>query len=429
MMIPSRTVFDTWRTESVGAAGHTLGDSGEALDDEVSGARHAISRVAQDGLWSGVAAQSGETATDVGCRRATALSAVARNSAIGVARSAPDLTAAASRIRNLLTVIESGDLFVTDDWLVLPRVKNYPATLAATLATVADTFQVQLNPALVDLSRADHDIGAFVRRKLMGDGLGLALPEIDADPHAPKDFTEAPHGDNTGGTNPEFGRGLQRARLLEHMTGTVVETETTTAGDTTTTTVRMLDGSRQTYTSGPGVNRTEFRSPEGVLTATRTVAGDGTATVSLTRPGKSPAVVTERPDGTTEAVVDGITFPIPSSRDYAIALAAGGMSATESAVARGLPYLTQAQVARLEIGAKAAGPGLTLLGTAMGVATAENGYERCVAGVAGGVGLGADLALLALAPEMSPLRAFWTGAIVSLGGSTVGNIVGQVLCR
>ncbi|MGX7693685.1 hypothetical protein ACWPN4_02095 [Gordonia polyisoprenivorans] len=109
-MIPSRTVFDTWRTESVGAAGHTLGDSGEALDDEVAGARYAISRVAQDGLWSGVAAQSGETATDVGCRRATALSAVARNSAIGVARSAPDLTAAASRIRNLLTVIESGDL-------------------------------------------------------------------------------------------------------------------------------------------------------------------------------------------------------------------------------------------------------------------------------------------------------------------------------
>ncbi|WP_290440705.1 hypothetical protein [Gordonia sp. i37] len=40
------------------------------------------------------------------------------------------------------------------------------------------------------------------------------------------------------------------------MSGTVVETETTTtAGDTTTTMVRMLDGSRQTYTSGPGVNR------------------------------------------------------------------------------------------------------------------------------------------------------------------------------
>ncbi|MGC4932888.1 hypothetical protein ACLQ3C_04325 [Gordonia sp. DT30] len=427
-MIPSRKTFDTWQTDSVGEAGHTLRAAGDTFEEMVSTAWYAMLALGKNRLWTGVAQQSGESAFTAGKDRAEAVGAIADNSAIGIARYLPDLVGAAASIRKMLTIIESGDLFVTDDWIVLPRVKRYSAPMAKTLATVADNFQVRLNPLLVDLSQADLSIAVFIRDQLNSRALGIALPEIDADPHAPADFTTAPRGDNTGGTNPTVGRGYQRARLAEHMMGTVVDTTTTASGATTTTTLRMLDGSRQIYTGGPGVNKTEFFDPRGVLTATRTVAGDGTATVTLTRPGKPPAVVTERPDGTTEAVVDGITFSLPSSRDYTLALASGGMAATESQVTQGLPYLTQAEVARLKMGAKLAGPGLTLLGTAVGVATAEDSYQRCVAGVTGAVGLTTDLTMIA-APEAAPVTAAVRAVVAGLSAAVVGNLVGQVVCK
>ena len=61
------------------------------------------------------------------------------------------------------------------------------------------------------------------------------------------------------------------------------------------------------------------------------------------REGRSPVIVTERADGTAVADIDGFQAPIPSSQDITVALAAGGMAATESQVTRGLPYLSAAE--------------------------------------------------------------------------------------
>ncbi|MGV9672174.1 hypothetical protein ACWDPV_16535 [Gordonia sp. NPDC003504] len=428
-MIPSRTVFDGWRPEALLAAGQTLRADAEGFADTVADSWYGVLGLAHDGLWTGPAQVAAEGAVEVGRERVNQIVAIATGSAVGIGRFGPQLVEAATGIRHLLGVIESGDLFVADDWVVLPRVKRYAPQVIKALALAAAGFQDQIDPKLTALGYADYDLGNFIRHQVTRNDLGIELPELHLDPRAPQDFTKDPYADTTRGENPELGRTHQTRRLTEHLLGSVVESSTTTHDGITETTVSMLDGSSQVYISGPGGERTEFFDPSGRRTAIRTPNADGTTRIELMREGRSPVIVTERADGTAVADIDGFQAPIPGSQDITVALAAGGMAATESQVTRGLPYLSAVQAQQLQAGAKVAGPGLTILSTALSVATAENQYEVCKAGVAGGVSLGVDLVALATMPEMTAGKAFLVGTGTSLGASTLGNVIGQLVCK
>ncbi|WP_187583357.1 hypothetical protein [Gordonia sp. OPL2] len=392
---------------------------------------HRIYSMGPDGAWRGQSHDAAVSAVDQGEGSANTIKNVAISSVVGIEKYAPALVESTNAITGLVRIIESGDLYVTDDWTVLVREKMMSPAMAKLMMLAAMGFQDQLNPHLMALGHADHDLGNFIRSQIKV--MAPDLPELWDDRAAPQDVTTDPYSDERRGENPTTGREEQQRRLAEHMMGTVVDKSTTTENGKTVTTLRMLDGSRQEYTDAHrGGVGDEFAmySDKGILVSTRVTNADGSTTTTLMRAGKSPVVVTEYENGRATAVVDGVSVQVPGSREVAQALAGGGMAALEPHVAEGLPYLTPGQAETLKLGAKAAGPALTILGTAVAVASAKSGYDQCVAGTTGAVSLVGDLGLAAIMPEsFGPMRALGATTLGTLMFGTIGSAIGQAVCK
>ncbi|MAU84187.1 hypothetical protein VX037_07465 [Gordonia sp. Z-3] len=434
-MIPSRPVFQTWKVDQLVACGDDLETKAADLDDLGSGLGHRIRAMGPaggpSGHWTGLAYEAAVDGVERGEGSARAVSNIATSSVVGIEKYGPALAHSARVISDLVRTIESGDLFVTDDWVVLVREKLMSPAMAKLMVLAATGFQDQLNPNLMDLGHADYDLGNYIRRQIQ-----LAdpdLPDLPGDAHAPKDFTTDAYSDDSRAEDPTLGRENQRKRLAEHMLGTVVDKETVAKDGTTVTTLRMLDGSRQVYTDahhGGSGDTFDLYNEKGMLISSRVTNSDGSTTTTLMREGKSPVVVTETRGRQATAEVDGVRVQVPNSDQVAQALAGGGLAALEPHVSDGLPYLSAAQAEKLQVGAKAAGPALNILGTAVAVVDAKSGYDRCVAGTTGAVTLTGDLAVSAMMSETAgAARLFGVGAVSGLVFGVVGNLVGQAVCK
>ncbi|GAA1480980.1 hypothetical protein GCM10009624_14200 [Gordonia sinesedis] len=406
-------------SERAGAEGAEITDAGLAC-------WRRMANLKWDGWTQGAAARAADTVTGSLNGAADELGSLGAQILIGVAKTAGGQALVREHrvVTGLVRVIESGDLYVADDWSVLVRSTVREPKTARLLALAANGFQDQLNPRVVALSKADDRLSQLLRGQTQN-VLGINLSDMPADPRTPRDVTDVLYS--------ERGREDQRNKLSAHMLGTVVDRTSTTRDGTTVTTLTMLDGGKQVYTNRHqgGVGDTmELYGYAGNRVATRVNQPDGSVVTTLYRQGKSDVVVRESRDGSATAEVDGVTFPIPGTKDVAQAVAGGGMAALEPYVAQGFPYLTASQAEKLTTGTKLAGPALSILGTAVAVTTAENAYDRCVAGVAGGVGLAADVTMMLVAPEASgPFKAGARAIGMGLGAGAVGNLIGQLVCR
>lgn len=430
-MIPSRPVFETWRPDSLGPAVDVAKSSSETVDQAGWEVVWEISGLNNNENWDGLAYRAaGDMAGRVRGQTST-FGNLGMNVEVGVHKFGATLAAEHRAISDLVRIIESGDLYVTDDWTVLVREKVMSPAMAKLLVLAATGFQDQLNPHLMSLGHADYDLGNFIRSETMSVTPGL--PELWCDRNAPKDATTDPYSDETRGEDPTRGRENQQKKLAEHMMGTVVDKGTTSEDGKTVTTLRMLDGSSQVYTDAHrgGVGDTfDLYNERGKLVSTKVNNPDGSIVTTLTRDGKSPIVVRETKDGKAVADVDGVQVQVPGTKDVAQALAGGGMAALEPHVAKGFPYLTAPQAEKLVIGTKAAGPALTILGTAISVADAKNGYDKCVATTAGSVSLAGDLAMMVAAPEgAGALKTFGITAGSSLAFGMAGSFIGRAVCK
>lgn len=430
-MIPSRPVLETWNVDALLPCGETIESRADDLRAMATDASHQIYSMGPDGTWRGHSHDAAVGAVEQGEGSANAIKNVAVSSVVGIEKYGPVLAESANAIRGLVRVIESGDLYVTDDWTVLVREKVMSPAMAKLMMLAAMGFQDQLNPHLMHLGHADHDLGNFIRSQIKV--MATEMPELWDDRAAPRDVTTDPYSDEERGEHPTKGREAQQKRLAEHMMGTVVDKSTITEHGKTVTTLRMLDGSRQEYTDAHhGGVGDEFAmySEKGFLISTKVINLDRSTTTTLMRAGRSPVVVTETAGGHATAVVDGVTVQVAGSREVAQALAGGGMAALEPHVADGLPYLTAGQAETLKVGAKVAGPALTVLGTALAVATAKSGYDQCVAGTTGAVSLAGDLGVAALmSPGAGALKVAGFSVVGSLAFGILGNAVGQAVCK
>ncbi|WP_461418610.1 hypothetical protein [Gordonia sp. GN26] len=347
-----------------------------------------------------------------------------------VSREAAALARAKASIDELVSVIESGDLYVTDNWTVLVRPTPMEPDMAKLMALAAQGFQTQLNGHLTTLGLAEHRLAS----PLVPDSLFFGQMENDL-AGAPKDAVPGLLGTERA---RESAREAQQLELVRHMQGTVTRKETMTRDGKPVTRLTMLDGSKQVYRSDETGETTEFYDSGGKLYSTRKVQLDGETRTELMRDGKSPVVITEsKGGGDAKAVVDGVTLTIPSHSDIASALAGGGVS---GGVAGLNPYVRQppfsaasflsaGEAASVEAGMGISGPGLAVLGTAVAVGMAEDDYTKCVAGYQGGAIIAGEVALMLAGPELRPVAALGVSTATSLATGAIGTAVGKMMCQ
>ncbi|WAC57596.1 hypothetical protein [Gordonia sp. SL306] len=372
--------------------------------------------------WKGEASDAASEVAERSLSAVWDLNRIHGTAASAAARLGPELDAGKRSIDSLVRVIEAGDLYVDEVWTVLVRPKLMKPAMARLMSLAAQGFQDQLNPRLVELGETDRLLAEA--SLVQSVAFGIEAPSLHDDANAPADVV--PDLWN------ERGRKAQQSKLEEHMIGTIVDKAVVTKDGKTITTLGMLDGSKQVYTDvhrGGEGNTFDLYNEKGRLFSTKTTHADGSSTTTFMREGQSPLVVTEK-NGKAVAKVDGVELPVPSTDNVAQSLAGAGMAALEPHVADGLPFLSAEQATKLEVGAKNAGPALTIISTGVNIANAKDGYDACVAGTTGGVSLAGDMLVTATAPEgLAARQAFARAFGGGLLFGTVGNLVGQMVCR
>lgn len=436
-MIPTRRVLATWRPADVVAVGAALDALLEENDGSGPGGKLTDLRLAvPDGYvnanpnWKGQAADAAGAAVGRVSDYAAAFVDLGLGPYGHVSREAAVLVRTKASIDDLVTVIESGALYVTDNWTVLVRPETLEPDMARLMALAAQGFQTQLNGHLTTLGLSDHELAS------------LLVPNGHFFGQAGNDLAGAPKGAVPGllGTERarESARESQQLELVRHMQGTVTRKETITRDGEPATQLTMLDGSKQVYRSDETGESTEFYDSTGKLYSTRKVQADGVIRTELLRDGKSPVVITEGNEGgDAQAVVDGVTLTIPSQSDIASALAGGGVSAGVAGLdpyVRHPPFsaasfLSSGQAASVEAGMRVSGPGLAVLGTAVAVGMAEDDYTKCVAGYQGGAIVAGEVALMLAAPELRPAAALGVSTVTSLATGSIGTAVGRMMCQ
>ncbi|GAB03986.1 hypothetical protein GII30_15665 [Gordonia amarae] len=419
-MIPARSVLATWRTTELAELGESFRTDGNAVCTAGDKVGQQIASLKHWSAWGGDSQPAAASAADRVGFFADCLGCIGTSIAQSFDVYGTLVASERTKIDQLVGVIEKGSLYVTDEWQVLVRVEKMTPDMAKLMALAAQGFQDQLNSHLRNLGNADNEFAAAVRRNTNSSWLGINLSEEMDQPGSPKNVTGAPYDEGE--------REKQQQALEKHMFGTVVGKKISHDGDKVITELQMLDGSRQVHTSADNGNRPvsfDLYDPKGALVSHSVKQDDGTVITTLQREGKSPITVTKRPGKDAVASVDGKNLVVSEVNDLWDSAKSTFMSGTphidqyaDSLRKGSTPFLDARRVGRLALGADMASATITVLSTAYYVATADNYYEACEAGLRGtGGGIGSVLANMVM-PDG------WTAFAKSMVGGTVGSYLG-----
>lgn len=360
---------------------------------------------------------------------------------------------------NKAAEIEDGQLYVTDEWIVMIEPATMSAEAAAALIQRAESEQAEINTLLLDVGDADDKTAAALAAA--GANYGLKVPSDQPSlsglllPGSSRPADEVPN------PSDPFGLMQQAAIRGKDMATIVRDTEEWSEDGQRGKTLYMLDGSRHeifewgrsvregrpTAPSHPGdvpgdtiaddyyskdgklISSTHFQTQFDHETLFETKYGDGT-TVSIR----------QLADGTLSGTVttaDGRVGKLPDTFfDDPVETAIGGaITGVEKTAERGIPKVNPDILERVEKGARYGGPALGVGQTIFKALTAANFHDACVetwkgtAGLAGGQ-VGSKL-LLAIGPETGPLVFLLAMGGDMLGTWTfgyMGGLIGEAVC-
>ena len=454
-MLPSRSRLERWNPDSLAFTGQSIQDSGRAVADAVTTMSDNIDTMPETRAWSGDAHTA---ATRMFGRAANAASALgAYTKAVGAALwdGAGTIAEARTALLNKADEIDmSGQLLVSDQWVVLISGAAMTAEQAAALERRAQAEQMTVNTLLLAVGAADDDTAAAVTGAATSNGFQEPDPtSLDSmlvpDPQRPGD--DVPDPSNPVGF-------LQQAMLRDaDMAQTTRDKTVETTFDpitgeevSTTTTLVMQDGSTHART----VNATsEFsdRSPaiterysdkDGNLISeassvtfnefghhsltnskvTTVKLADGTVTTLIERPdGRRSATVTT-PDGRhADVPLDLFNHPVLST-------AGAGFSGLEAQAQHGIPILTEEAAEHVRVGAKYGGPAIGIATALWDVAVAESGFEKCVAVAEGATSVASGTIAGVATAGSAPWLVVPAVLVASGGGQLLGNWVGNTFC-
>ena len=441
-MLPSRPRLERWNPDSLTPAGDAVKNAGKAVGAAVSGMSSNLAKMADTKAWSGDAHKAAtamfgraKIQTDEFSRYTAAVGDALSGAAgpIGSARTA--LLNKADEIDN------SGQLHVSDQWVVLITGGQMTIEQVAALEKRAQSEQITVNLLLTDVGAADEAAAAAVTAA--GQSHGFQLPDPTSldrlYPGALEPGDEVPNPFSHVGAT-------QQATLRDiDMAQTIRDTKVETNGDITTTTHTMQDGSTQVVTEdneyqwdrGPTLRVTQhdkdgnfvsqtstFTWKKGTgyyysgATTTSTLLADGTTLESHEWPGGRAESKVITPDH-READI-----PIEILSNPPTAIAGGALTGLDTFAAQGgvIPKLSAEALHGLGAGAKFAGPAVGIAEAVLNVAGAKTAFERCV-----DIYSGAGSVAGGFAPLLVP-GGGWVGAgLISIGGSQIGGAFGTYL--
>jgi hypothetical protein len=446
-VLPSRSRLQGWKPDSLTFTGQGVKDGGAAVDDAVTRISTNIKAMPDTKAWSGDAHNA---ATSMFGRAEISTNAFSEyTTAVGGALAGGAGTIGASRTALLNKADEidmTGQLHVSNEWVVLITGGQMTAEEAAALEKRAQAEQVTVNTMLAAVGAADEATAA----KLTGaaqphgfqppdpTGLGNLMPGMAKPPD------DVPNPMSTTGL-------MQQAALRDiDMSQTVRDTQVETEGKVTTTTHTMQDGSRQVvvddqeymWDRGPTLSVTHYGKDGKFVSETRTFtykpdsgySVDG-ATKTTTRLADGTQMVAhEWPNGRATAKVympDGREgdIPIEFFSNPPTAITGGALTGLDTYIGQGggIPRLSAEALDNISVGAKVAGPAVGVAEMLFNVAGAETAFERCVDAYSGTGSVVGGFAPL-LVPGVG-----WIGAgALSIGGSQMvgafGTFLGNQFC-
>ncbi|MCV7367735.1 hypothetical protein H7K09_09730 [Mycolicibacterium duvalii] len=351
--------------------------------------------------------------------------------------------------------IDLGELYVTEQWVVLIRPAALSAEKVAALLEQAASEQAIVNELLNAVGDADDTTAEKLCAAM--EPLGAGEPMLNGLgglllPGAGKPDDEVP--------NPREPLGLLQQSMLrgEDMATTVRDTkEEIVNGDEFRKTLVMQDGSKHVvweYGSEdyPTVSQMHY-DPEGevVSSAMSWTTIDGVRKTEIEWPDGTIFTATETPDGVRTAgftLADGRHGVLPPDNPFFTGpvptVVGGALTGLDAHVGRGgrLPMVSMDAAESVGKGAKFGGPAVGILSTIYSMAAAETPYERCVNGFAGGFKVvgevggaagGGAAGLMIPNPAVQavavPTLAVGGSLLVGEGMESLGTKVGEMFCR
>ncbi|WP_207842944.1 hypothetical protein [Williamsia soli] len=455
-MLPTRNRLSGWDIATLPGTGHAITTAGQIVEDAVAAVSTACAMLPEMQAWSGTSHDAAEEMF----RRAARMGATISDYSDGIGTTLNTQSYPFGHAKDALLAgvgdIERGDLWVTDQWVVLIRPIPMTAEKAKALRTQQEHNQSAVNQLLTSVDTADDALAnALV---VTARAYGFVMPEIKVAgvpvpgmPGITAPADEVP--------SPATAQGLLQQQQIRNEDAAVTVRETTElaldSNGNKTSTITMQDGSKHVTTvwnsqgykgqSGPTfrldeVSVTHFDPSGRQVSDTRSWEefdgdrhtevswADGTtASFHQYADGFRSGSVTTR-DGRSAQIDKDSTFfthPIPT-------LVGGAMTGIDTHVTQkgALPGLTEDLSKKVGVGAKFAGPAIGIGTTLYDTFSAANAQDACVAGISGTMSTGGSIGLGAIGARFGgPLLA----AGGSVGGSwvfgAIGAAVGENLCR
>lgn len=454
-MLPSRSRLERWNPDSLTSAGQAVTDSGRAVDEAVAAVSTNIATMPDTRAWSGDAHSAATSMFERAAKQTSAFSAY--TAAVGQALTLGAGTIGAARTPLLDKAFDldmSGELHVSDQWVVLITGAQLTAEQTAALERRAQAEQAAVNRLLLAVGAADDETAAAVTGAAQPFGFEVLHP-------AGIGSLLLPGSQNPGDEvpNPSTSMGLlQQATIRDaDMAQTIRDTKVekqfnpdTGEEVATTTTLFMQDGSRHVRTvnaephfsdRGPLTTEVQFDKDGNKISeatsvvfedwahhglagskSTTTQLADGTVIHFLERPNGQRVGTITTPDGRQADV------PLDLYNHPVLTAVGAGISGLENQAGRGIPMLTDEAADKVRIGAKYGGPALGIATALWDIAVADTDFERCVAAAEGATSVAAG--------TLGGLGTSWGGPVVVIpavviasgGGQALGNWIGNTFC-
>lgn len=454
-MLPTRSRLERWNPDSLTFTGQAVKDAGAAVDNAVTTMSTNINTMPDTKAWSGPAHAAATGMFDRASKQTNDFTAYTNAVGDVLASGAGTIGDARTALLNKADEIDmSGQLYVSDQWVVLITGGQMTLEQAAALEKRAQAEQVTVNSLLLAVGAADEQVASAIT--------GAAEPHGFQPPN-PKDplsvIVPGPQEPGDEVPNPSSPIGsLQQAMLRDaDMAQTVRDKTVETRYDpatgeeiSTTTTFYKQDGSRHEVTAnarpqfsdrGPATTETHYDKDGNVISESSSVKFNDAGRHNLR---DSLVTNTKMPDGTLITFIEGhngsrsITVTSPGRRPADVPLnlfnhpilstASAGLSGLEAQANRGIPMLTEEAVERVRVGAKYGGPGISIATALWDVAVADSGFERCVAAAEGAASVTAGIIAGVATSGTGPWVAFPVALVAGNGGTALGNWIGNTFC-
>lgn len=162
-MLPSRSRLERWNPDSLAFTGQAVEDSGRAVSDAVTMMSNNIDTMPETRAWSGDAHTAANKMFGRAADAASDLATYTKTVGAALRGGAGTVSEARTALLNRADEIDmTGQLHVSDQWVVLITGAAMTAEEAAALERRAQAEQITVNALLLAVGAADDDTAAAV---------------------------------------------------------------------------------------------------------------------------------------------------------------------------------------------------------------------------------------------------------------------------